>query len=394
MSFKTNRRDWIVSVAASGLAACIQKPNGENEYSATPQPESFGGQPAIRLTRNAKPAGDAPLLLHADILPGRGFNTWQLQAYIPGKGVTDLFTAPPLPEAANLLNGGPSDYRGNESFKNGGAILIPFANRIRGKVDEQARTVETTVNGTKVWLPANWSGKEPGAERHAIHGLLLDQPVQITRQDGGAESAVLEGVWEKPFGKEWPGKAKVVFHTSLSATAFVLKVTVTNTGTEALPLGIGWHPYFQIPSGDRRQAKLKIPANTRAMVDNYDNVFPTGAVESTAGSAFDFREPRAMNGQFLDDCFFDLIRDADGSVTAEIQDPASHFAIRVRSQSPLIQTYQCYAPTEKPFIVLEPQFNAGDPFNKEVWKDRKTGMILLAPGKQADYDATVEIAKV
>jgi galactose mutarotase-like enzyme len=169
---------------------------------------------------------------------------------------------------------------------------------------------------------------------------------------------------------------------------------VVNTGKEPLPVGIGWHPYFNIASGDRKQAKLKIPAKTRALVDNYDNVFPTGVTEPTEGGKFDFREARAMGEQFLDDCFMDLIRDGKGGVAAEIHDPAAHYALKVSSASPAVQAYQCYAPPEKPFIVLEPQFNIGDPYNKGVWKDRDTGMVMLAPDHQVVYDATVEISKI
>ena len=33
---------------------------------------------------------------------------------------------------------------------------------------------------------------------------------------------------------------------------------------------------FAIPSGDREQAKLSIPAKQMAQVNNYDDVFPTG----------------------------------------------------------------------------------------------------------------------
>jgi galactose mutarotase-like enzyme len=392
MLTQPSRREWLAA-STLGLAACSPAPK-TNEFSIAESVESLGGQKAITLKRAVAPEGDAPILLEADILPGRGFNTWQLRAYLPGKGVTNLFTAPSLADAAKLMTNGENDFRGNESFKNGGAILVPFANRIRGKFDAKARTIETTAAGKTIKLPANWIGKNPGAEPHAMHGLLLDQPTTITRRAADENGATLEASWEKPFHNEWPGALKIQFHASLTAKAFVLKVTAVNTGSEPCPAGIGWHPYFNIPSGDRRQAKLKIPANTLALVDNYDNVFPTGVTQSTAGSKFDFRQPRAMGDQFLDDCFLDLIRDANGAVTAEIHDPASHFAVKVTSSSPAVKAYQCYAPPEKSFIVLEPQFNIGDPFNKSVWKDRDTGIVLLAPGQEAVYDATVEISKI
>lgn len=394
MSTTHTRREWLVS-SALGLAACSAPPKAVvEEFGISEGPEVLGGMPVIRLQRKAEPKGDVPMLLEAQILPGRGFNTWQLRAYVPGKGVVDLIAAPPLGEAAKLMTGGENDFRGNESFKNGGALLVPYANRIRGKFDAKARTIETTVGGKPVKLPANWIGKLKGAEPHAMHGLMLDQATEISRRTADASGATLEANWQKPFGAEWPGAGKVQFHASLTAKGFVVKVIVVNTGTEPLPAGVGWHPYFNIASGDRKQAKLKIPAKTRALVDNYDNVFPTGATEATEGSKFDFRAARAMGDQFLDDCFMDLIREGNGAVAAEIHDPAAHYALKITSASPAVNAYQCYAPPEKPFIVLEPQFNIGDPFNKGVWKDRDTGMVTLAPGHEVVYDATVEISKI
>jgi galactose mutarotase-like enzyme len=383
-------RREVLAASIVGLAGCAAPPKPE-EFSIVESAETLGGQKALILKRAAAATGDKPVLLEAEILPGRGFNTWQLRAYIPGRGVTDLFTAPPLAGAAKLMSGGDNDFRGNESFKNGGAILVPYANRIRGKFDAKARTIATEIAGKPVQLPANWIGKNPGAEPHAMHGLLLDQPTTISRRVADASGATLEASWEKPFGAEWPGSAKIQFHASLTTKAFVLKVIAVNTGTEPCPIGIGWHPYFNIPSGDRKQARLKIPGATRALVDNYDNVFPTGVTEPTAGSKFDFRTARGMGEQFLDDCFLDLIRESDGTVAAEIHDPASRFAVTVTSASPAVQAYQCYAPPDKAFIVLEPQFNIGDPFNKKVWKDRDTGMVVLAPGHEVVYDATVSL---
>ena len=37
-------------------------------------------------------------------------------------------------------------------------------------------------------------------------------------------------------------------------------ITAKNVGDKSEPMSIGWHPYFTIPSGDRTQARLHIPA--------------------------------------------------------------------------------------------------------------------------------------
>jgi galactose mutarotase-like enzyme len=373
---------------AGVLAGCSSEPP---PYAIVESDIALGGQKALVLKRNG--ATEPLALTEAEILPGRGFNTWQLRGNIPNKGVTDLFTATSLAEAAKLMTLGENDYRGNESFKNGGSPLVPFANRIRGKFDEKARTIETAVGGKTVKLPANWKGKNPGAEPHSMHGLILGEPLKVTARDNKSR-AYIEATYDKTFAGEWPGQMALMCTAELDASSFTITIRAKNTGAEPLPMGIGWHPYFNIPSGDRKQAKLKIPAKTRALVDNYDNVFPTGETEATEGSKFDFREARTMGDQFLDDCFFDIIRLADGTVGAEIHDPKSGFKYVVSSNSKDIKAYQCYAPPDKAFIVLEPQYNIGDPFNTKIWKDRDTGMVMLAPGQETTYDATIRLAKI
>ena len=48
-------------------------------------------------------------------------------------------------------------------------------------------------------------------------------------------------------------------------------MTAANIGRERTPVGIGWHPYFHLPSGDRAQARLRIAAERRLVVDNYQS---------------------------------------------------------------------------------------------------------------------------
>ena len=72
----------------------------------------------------------------------------QIKAYLPGKGEIDVLNAPPLPEAEQLLDKGDDEF-GNEIFKIGGAILLPFANRIRGELSPDGKTITATVAGER-----------------------------------------------------------------------------------------------------------------------------------------------------------------------------------------------------------------------------------------------------
>lgn len=355
----------------------------------------IGGEPAIVLSQphTADPA--KPQILGADIIPGRGMNIYQIHAYIPGKGEIGLLSAPSLVEAKGLLNNGPGDEHGTQSFKAGGAILAPFANRIRGKLSGDGQTITTTINGKPVRLIANWKGQKPGAEPHAMHGMILDRAFLTGAQDlkSGPDQASVTGTLEAgDFNGHWPSDTNLTITATLKPSSFGFTVTAKNNGKEDLPVGIGWHPYFAFASGQREQARLKIPAKTRALVNNYDDVFPTGALVPVAGTPYDFSGPGGapLNKLFMDDCFVDLQKNADGTVTAEVIDPAAKYGIRIKGISPEITAFQAYAPPDKQFVAFEPQFNWADPYSP-IWKGRNTGMKVLKPGESVTYSVELEV---
>lgn len=120
--------------------------------------------------------GDRIGVVRADIAPGRGMLLLQARWRRDGLGVFDMLHAPPLAEAMHLLGAGASDdFAGNLAFSFGGAILLPFANRIRGRPLSGSREIETQIAGRTVRLPHNWGGKagrhgwplEPSLRPHA-----------------------------------------------------------------------------------------------------------------------------------------------------------------------------------------------------------------------------------
>jgi aldose 1-epimerase len=343
---------------------------------------TIGGLPVIELA--ASGGGEGPRLTRALIAPGRAMMLLQLWADLPGYGDTALIEAPPLDEVARILNRQDGPFPGNAAYSFGGAILAPFANRIRGRL--KAGRLDVAAGEGCARLEPNG---DAGAEPFAIHGLILDTASTdvITGPDR------TQGVARLGEDGAWPSVFDIHIGWRLSAQALILTVAAHNIGPVTAPIGLGWHPYFHLPSGDRRQARIHIPASSRALVNNYTAVLPTGAVEPVAGTAYDFsaREGRALGDLYLDDCFLDLSRDVLGEVTATIDDPASGLRLSVTSASPEVSACQVYAPLDKPFVVIEPQFNLADPFSS-VWGGRHTGMVSVEPDARTIYDAVIEIA--
>jgi aldose 1-epimerase len=358
-----------------------------------PDPLEINGAPIVTLERPRPSDPGRPGFLSAQILPGRGMMTLQIRAQLPQTGDFDLLASPSPEEARAFLDGGPEDFVGLRSYLIGGAVLIPYANRIRGRLSADGKSVETEILGRKVHLPANAGGRRPGAERYAMHGLVLASRIEDLQRRTTEEEDALRGFFQAgDFEHRWVSQTELSFANVLRSDSFTLEITAKNVGEERLPIGIGWHPYFAIPSGRREQVRLHLPARRRVIVNDYDEVLPTGEVVPVAGTPYDFSMPggRPLGDLFLDDCFVDLQRSEAGKA-AEVVDPAASYGLRVVAASPHIKAIQVYAPPDKGFVVLEPQFNWADPFGKEWAPGIDTGMAILAPGESVTYSARLEL---
>lgn len=365
----------------------------QNDAAAKAESITVGGEPVVILKRPRIAGSEKPQFLEATLLPGFGMNLLQVKAYIPGKGEVDLISAPSLEESKELLEKGNDEFS-TQSFRIGGAFLVPYVNRIRGKLSSDGKTIETTIAGKELSLPANFHGKNPGAEIHSIHGLILSAKFQDVKSMNGATESTASGIFHGGnFGGHWLSKTDVSIRTILKDNALDLEVTAKNVGDEVLPVAITIHPYFKFPSGDRTQARLHLPGDERTVVDNYDNVFPTGEIVPVKGTPYDFTAPggAALGKLFMDDCFTDLKRNKDGNATIEVMDPAAHYGLRILAISPQIKAIQIYAPPDKDFVAVEPQFNLADPYNKKIWGKRDTGMVSVQPGRSITWHIKLEL---
>jgi aldose 1-epimerase len=378
---------------ASGRSLGQETPSQSASHEASPSPAiSIGGEPVVTLKRPPSKDESTPRFVEATILPGRGMNILQIKAFIPGRGEVDLFDSPALPEAKQLLDQGDDEF-GNKGFQVGAAILLPYANRITGKLSSDGKTIATDIAGKTISLPANWHGKKPGATVLAMHGLILSAKFQdVHVHNGPAESSVSANLQAGDFGGHWPSQTDVRVQTVLKDAAVEFTVTTKNVGQEPLPVGVAFHPWFRLLSGKREQIRLHVPADERALVNNYDDVLPTGKVESVTGTPYDFTAPdgRALGTLFMDDFFPDVKRQSDGTAVVKLIDPAAGYGLRIVALSREVKGFQVYAPLDRNVVAIEPQFNLADPYNK-IWGKRNNGMVLLQPGQSVSWRVRLEL---
>lgn len=347
----------------------------------------IGGAPVVTL--HADPPRGAPAFVEAVVLPGRGMMLLNAKLRLPSGETVNGVVGPEPAEAARELDGGWDDFAGNKAFAFGGAILAPYANRIRGRPVDGGREIEALIDGTPVRLPRNWGGRAPGAEQYAMHGLILDAAAQLEAvEPDRVTGRLLAG----DFGGRWPGRAELTMTWRLEDGALALRVEACNAGRGLLPIGLGWHPYFPVPSGDRRQARLRLDARTRVEVNDYDQVLPTGRLLPVAATPYDFggSSGAALGDLHLDDCFTGLSRSRGGEVVVEIHDPAAELGFRIVSSSPWVRAVQVFAPVDRPVVAVEPQFNLTDPYGAVWSRDVDTGMAQVPPGESVSFEVRVE----
>ncbi len=368
----------------------VQQPGG---------PVLIGGEPAVTLTRPRSLDANRTQFLQAVVLPGAGMNLFQLKAYIPGKGDIDLISTADLATAATLLvSGNPSGDTGTAAFAMGGAFAMPFAGPIRGTLAPDGKSISTIIDGHRLLLPANWHGSEAAA----VNGLTLTSRFHVVSQRNGPDQSTIFAKFHAGnFGGPWPSETDLTIGATLKDTSLDLYVIAKNIGDQEDPIGIGMLPYFVIPSGDRKQARLTIPADMRTVVNNHQDDFPTGRIVSVNGTAYDFTSSAgtALGNFSIDDCYTDLqhgdTQDKIGGSNnnneiVQLIDPAAKYGLRMRILSQHIKAIQVYAPADKDFVAIGPQFNLPDPYGR-IWRGQDTGMVPLQPGRSVVWYVRLEL---
>jgi galactose mutarotase-like enzyme len=394
-----NKNTWlglILSASALLVGGCQPEPVTPSQppQSSATAPIQIGGEDVVTLARKATNGGSKPEFLSVTLLPGRGMNMLQVTAAIPGKGEIPLLHSPTVADAASQLTGTGKDELGNTSFSFGGAFLVPYPNRIEGEVSSDGKSVITHWRGHTLALPANFPSKNPGGRVVAIHGLITKDKVENLQTQTTADGQTVTGVIHaRDFGGHWLSDTDLNMTIALTGDAVDVTITAKNIGKEPEPMSIGWHPYFQIPSGHRAQALLHIPASMMAPVNNYGDVFPTGQLKPVKGTVYDYNAAGgvALDDHFLDDSFAHFQR-TNGAIDVKLIDPESNYGLQVSALSPEIKAIQAYAPKDTSFVAIEPQFNFIDPFGKE-WKSMDTGMVTLRAGQSVTWKVRLGLFK-
>lgn len=198
------------------------------------------------------------------------------------------------------------DGFGEDEMSSGGRgqLLMPWPNRVRDG--------QFSFDGRDLQLPLT----EP-SRHNASHGLARWVAWSVEEHTGHSVSLTYRLMAQTG----WPWTLDLHVAYDLSADGLTVTQTATNDSGRTAPYASGAHPYLRVGEGPVDRWELTLPAATRLLVDD-ERLLPTGR-EAVEGTAYDFRVARPLRDVVLNHCFTDLDRDADGTTTAVLRDPAS-----------------------------------------------------------------------
>jgi len=226
--------------------------------------------------------------------------------------------------------------------------LVPYSNRIR---DGRFRFA-----GRDCRLRPNF-----GASHHCIHGHGWLLPWRLVAQSG----AGLVLAYEHD-GSDWPSPYRAEQRFTLSGGALAVEIAVTNLGDEAMPAGIGLHPYFP------RTPACSLTAEVAQMWATDAEVMPTQLAAPPAGA--DPRTGLQPATAVLDNGFTGFAGRAEivwperGAFLAMEADPALGFLV-------------VYTPPGADFFCAEPVSHCTDAINLAAAGRADTGIRTLGPGE-------------
>jgi aldose 1-epimerase len=240
-----------------------------------------------------------------------------------------------------------------------GDVLIPFPGRVaNGRYVFEGQTLQMDINDSE--------------GPNAIHGFVRKQLWEI--EQSSEREAVFTTEIHESENPGYPFALNVRIAYQVSADGLTVEFRLKNTGRTPAPVAAGFHPYFTVGSAWINPDTLHVPFEATL---EYVNLIPTGRLLPVEETAFDFREPRAIDTTVLNTCFVQPKRDPDGRLRIRLSESETQKSVTVwmdaafdyvvlYSGDPMPEAHSRRA------LAIEPMTCGSDAFNHPDW-----GLVTL-----------------
>ena len=258
-------------------------------------------------------------------------------------------------------------------------VLMP-PNRIAGG--------RFTFNGRDYVFDINEAGT------NHIHGLVHNLPWRVVATDTSQAASVTTAIRSDDhpsIRKSYPHSFELRMTFALKDSRMDFTVEAENFGSEPMPLGIGFHPYFNAPlsaASSKAECTVRVPASK---VWELTNALPTGRRLPVSGQR-DLRQPVSLSSVMLDDVYTDLEL-SQGASVAEFRDNGAGVTVQYGA-SPEFKHWVVWTgkSPQDPFVCLEPYTWVTNAPNLDL-PPEDTGLIVLQGGQTFTGRMWVEIVR-
>ena len=230
--------------------------------------------------------------------------------------------------------------------------LVPYSNRIaQGRFNWQGKPYQLAMNFDD--------------SPHPLHGVGYLSPWQVepARGPSGPAEVALTLLHRADDGWPFDFTARQLFQ--LSPTSLRVELSITNTGSQATPVGLGWHPFFP----KRARSRLHVECSGRWELDALK--LPTQLVPQPGVDA-------DLSHLDYDHCF------EGWSGPARIRDEL--FGLTLRSS---LARLVIYTPPGHDYFAVEPVSHVTNAITQPA--PSALGLVTLLPGQSHHAWMTLDI---
>ncbi|MCV9386881.1 aldose 1-epimerase [Reichenbachiella ulvae] len=247
----------------------------------------------------------------------------------------------------------------HSAFK--GSKLSPFPNRLTaGKFTFDGEDYQMFVNEID--------------RNNNLHGLLHFRPFEVIETvDGESECKLIIGYNYLGTDQGFPFAYELILDISFGEGGVKIETQIENTGSSNMPIGDGWHPYFQFENGvDQIELKMGAAKRISSLAGN--------EVSDTHG----FEAGKVFGNTALDDCF--EVKSSEEAFVISMTDPSNELELQLW-QDQAYGYYQIYSPDTRKTLAVEPVTCPPNAFNTGV------GVVTLKPGGKHQLSCGIKAIK-
>jgi aldose 1-epimerase len=251
---------------------------------------------------------------------------------------------------------------------NGIPFLAPWANRVAGG--------GFWADGKRYRFNPDLGTVRIDSDDIAIHGMLAAstfwEVTDVSANQNLAQVTSRLAFWKYPeLMANWPFAHEYEMTYRLADNVLQVTTTVRNLSVRAMPVVLGFHPYFNIPDAPRAAWTVHVAA--RKHVETDAHLVATGQFTPN-----DLPDQISLKEHSFDDGFTDLVRDEHGLSTFSVKAGDKEIGV---AYGPKYRVAIVFAPPSQNFICFEPMSAITNGINL-AHEGKYSELQTVAPGAE------------